>query len=146
MAEVFHRYVRAGDNGKMELDKELVAERKRLLEVRRHETELKLAKARGELISRATVLQQSTHMLALARQYVMSLPQRHARRLAGITDEVEMHRALDLLMREILGTLSDLPRVAAQEAARGAGKVVEETRQPKATTKKKKSPKRTRPA
>jgi hypothetical protein len=95
MAEAIHRYV--GKSGpppkpspqearKHELTAELVSERSREIRTQRMQSELLLAKARGELIPKTVVQQQAGFLLVALRSKIMQLPATYARRILNVSD------------------------------------------------------------
>jgi hypothetical protein len=82
MAVVTHRYhgkvqpeeEKRRIKEKAKLDSEFVIAKKRQVDVRRMQSEMLLAKARGELIERNLVERQAAFLLVALRQKILSMP------------------------------------------------------------------------
>ena len=123
MAEVIHRYVgrgeqfvpaapRENDDARAEKQKADLAytrEKERAARSKRLESELRIAKAKRELIPRELVLKQSAFLVLSLRARLLALPAQHARELLNVADEFEMTLRLDSIVRSTLETLADLP-------------------------------------
>lgn len=107
MAEVIHRYV--GKNAKVpkvspekkkraaevhENNSELAKERGEGLRVKRMQSQLLFAKARGELIPKATAQAQVGFLVAALRSKILAIPQSYSRRLLNISDFGKMSKLL----------------------------------------------------
>jgi hypothetical protein len=71
---------RNGENG------DLAAERTRAVRANRLRSEMLLAKARGELITKKLVERQAAYLLVALRQRIMSMPSTYARRMVNLPD------------------------------------------------------------
>jgi hypothetical protein len=93
MAEVLHKYIgkprskpSPQETRKHELNAELTGERSREIRTRRMQSELLLAKARGELIPKSLVQNQASFLLVALRQRISQLPASYARRILNVSD------------------------------------------------------------
>ena len=68
-----------------------------------------------ELIPRALVLKQAAFLVLALRARLLALPDQHARELLDVSDEREMARRLDAIVRSTLETLADLPLKVTDE-------------------------------
>jgi hypothetical protein len=93
---------RRGERPKTPASEALNRERTELTRIRRQQSEMLLAKARGELITKELVLKQAAYLLVALRQRILSLPQTYSRRLLGITDQREMAARLKEMSLSIL--------------------------------------------
>jgi phage terminase Nu1 subunit (DNA packaging protein) len=123
MAEVIHRYVPAPKikpkispaeererADRRKADAELTAERSKGVRAKRLQSELFLAKARGELIPKTLVQTQASFLVVAIRSRICQLPATYSRRILNISD-VEVARAiLTKAAHELLAELQDLPK------------------------------------
>jgi hypothetical protein len=125
MAEVFHRYIGKGQKpppppkispeeqkeraDRRKADAELTAERSRGLRTKRMQSELILAKARNDLVSKAVVQNQASFLLVALRQKIMQLPATYSRRIVGIADVEQARKILTVAAHQLLADLQDLP-------------------------------------
>ena len=122
MAEVIHRYV--GKNAKVpkvspekkkraaevhENNSELAKERGEGLRVKRMQSQLVLAKARGELIPKATAQAQVGFLVAALRSKILAIPQSYSRRLLNISDFGKMSKLLKEMSLSILTEIENFP-------------------------------------
>jgi hypothetical protein len=117
MAVVTHRYhgkvqpeeEKRRIKEKAKLDSEFVIAKKRQVDVRRIQSEMLLAKARGELIERNLVERQAAFLLVALRQKILSMPLNYSQRLLNIGDAKVMNRMLGEMAISVLNDLMDLP-------------------------------------
>ena len=120
MAEVIHRYIGKGEKpppppkppaAKLgdPLDREYRIHRNEALQLKNHREKMLLAKARHELISKATVRQQAEFLLVSLRQRLMQIPRTHARRILNLSDYGQARKVLDAIMTGLLNELQDFP-------------------------------------
>ncbi len=116
MATVYHRYLRRGEQPEPEpardadvdalkskkaaADLQFVEEKKLQVIARRRETEIRNAQRKRELIPRALVLKQSAFLVIALRQRLLAIPAQHARDLLNVSDEREMTRRLEAMVRQ----------------------------------------------
>ena len=67
------------------------------------------SRSKRELIPRALVLKQSAFLVLSLRARLLAIPAQHARELLGISDEHEMMKRLEAIVRSTLETLADMP-------------------------------------
>jgi hypothetical protein len=126
MAEVIHRYVGRGDKvpkptpdeqkeraDRRKADAELTAERSRSVRAKRLQSELILAKARGELIPKTVVQNQASFLLVALRSRITQLPGTYARRILGLSDVEKARAILREAAHGILNDLQDFPKKMA---------------------------------
>jgi phage terminase Nu1 subunit (DNA packaging protein) len=113
MAEV--RYIpwpkEAGDDSAETRYKQQRAENERLKAVER---EVRLSKARGELIERAVCLRQAAHVMTSIRQRLLLVPTLAARKIPGLSDAHAAKLIIDAEIRAALEELADFPKKVAE--------------------------------
>jgi hypothetical protein len=124
MAEVYHKYVRAGEKvpppskeqkGREESNARFAAARARKEEALATLREAEAKKRDGELIERAEALKQATFLFVTCRQRLLALASSLPRKLVGKAPH-EMKMIIDGQVRECLTELSALPdRVTREE-------------------------------
>ena len=115
MAEV--RYIPAKERkpsaqqaNKAQLDANLVIERAETLRARRQQSEMLLAKARGELITKQLVERQAAYLLVALRQRIMSIPSTYARQIVNLPDRKAAAAVLKEIAISVLNEIRDLPQ------------------------------------
>ena len=73
------------------------------------ERQMKIAQARGQLISKDLAIRQATFLMIALRQRLLLAPQAWSRRLVNISDPHQMAQLLGQMMRECLTEVKDLP-------------------------------------
>jgi hypothetical protein len=73
------------------------------------QSEMLLARARGELIEKRLVERQAAFLLVTMRQKILNISQAYARRLTGLKDVREVKRVLEGAAISILNEIKDLP-------------------------------------
>jgi hypothetical protein len=91
------------------LDQEFTEERTRAVAVKRQQTEMLLAKARGELIVKQLVERQAAYLLVALRQRIMSMPSTYARRMVNLPDTKAAAAVLKEVAISVLNEIKDLP-------------------------------------
>lgn len=94
---------------KGKLDAEFVTEKTEQVRIRRMQTEMAVAKARGELVERSLVEKQAAFLFVALRQKILSTPQTYCRRLLGISDAKVMNAKLKEMSLSMLEELRNLP-------------------------------------
>jgi hypothetical protein len=94
---------RNGENG------DLAAERTRAVRANRLRSEMLLAKARGELITKKLVERQAAYLLVALRQRIMSMPSTYARRMVNLPDTKAAAAVLKEIAISVLNEIKDLP-------------------------------------
>jgi len=84
-------------------------ERTELTKTRRMQSEMLLAKARGELITKELVLKQAAYLLIAMRQRIMSMPSTYARRMVNLPDTKAAAAVLKEIAVSVLNEVRDLP-------------------------------------
>ena len=123
MAQVYHKYVRAGEKipepakeqrDRDESDAKFSAARARkegaLADLREAESK----KRQGELIERRTAIHQATFLLITFRQRLLSFATTLPRKLVNKTEH-EMKMIIDAQVREVLNELSEFPERVTQK-------------------------------
>ena len=117
MAEVYHKYVRAGETvppptkeqiARGESNAKFAAARARKETALAELREAEAKKRNGELIERRKVIHQAAFLFVATRQRLLALPTSLPRKLVGKTEH-EMRMILDGAIRECLTELSTLP-------------------------------------
>lgn len=83
--------------------------------LRVRERELRIARAKKELIPREHCIRQATFLVIALRQRLLAIPAQHARELLNIADEREMARRLDAIVRDALSEIAELPLKVSDE-------------------------------
>jgi hypothetical protein len=122
VATVYHRYLRQGEPEpakdadadalkakKAAADLQFVEEKKLQVVARRRETEIRNATRKRELIPRALVLKQAAFLVLSLRARLLAIPAQHAREVLNVSDEREVARRLDAIVRDALETLAEMP-------------------------------------
>ena len=129
MATVYHRYLRRGEQPepardsdadalkakKAAADLQFVEEKKLQVIARRRETEIRNATRKRELIPRVLVLKQAAFLVISLRQRLLAIAAQHARELLNVSDEGEMARRLDAIVRDALSEIAELPLKVTDE-------------------------------
>ena len=131
MATVYHRYLRRGEPEpapepgredadalkakKLAADLQFVEEKKLQVVARRRETEIRNATRKRELIPRELVLKQSAFLVLSLRARLLAIPAQHARELLDVSDEREIARRLDAIVRDALSEIAELPLRVSDE-------------------------------
>ena len=74
------------------------------------ERELRIARAKQEVIPRSLALRQATFLVISLRQRLLAIAEQHARELVEIADEREMTERLDAIVRDALSEIAELPK------------------------------------
>jgi hypothetical protein len=82
---------------------------------RRRETEIRNAQRKRELIPRTLVVRQASFLVISLRQRLLALSAQHARELLNISDEREIARCLDAIVRNALSEIAELPLKVSDE-------------------------------
>ena len=88
---------------------QFVEEKKLQVIARRRETEIRNATRKRELIPRALVLKQAAFLVLSLRARLFAIPAQHAREVLNVSDEREVARRLDAIVRDALETLAEMP-------------------------------------
>jgi phage terminase Nu1 subunit (DNA packaging protein) len=78
------------------------------------ERDVKLARARGELIERAACLRQAAHVMTSIRQRLLLVPTLAARKIPGLPDAHAAKLIIDEEIRAALEELADFPTKVAE--------------------------------
>ena len=79
------------------------------------ERELRIAKAKQELIPRSHVFRQATFLVISLRQRLLAIAAQRSSELLNISDNREMTRRLDAIVRSSLDDIADLPLKVTDE-------------------------------
>ena len=101
--------LRRGERPKIPASDALNRERTELTKTRRMQSEMLLAKARGELIIKELVLKQAAYLLIAMRQRIMSMPSTYARRIVNLPDTKAAAAVLKEIAVSVLNEVRDLP-------------------------------------
>jgi hypothetical protein len=128
---VYHRYLRRGEQPEPEpardldadalkakkaaADLEFVEEKKLQVIARRRETEIRNALRKRELIPRALVLKQAAFLVISLRQRLLEIAAQHARDMMNVSDERELQRRLDAIVRSSLDEIAQTPLRVSDE-------------------------------
>ena len=123
MAEVYHKYVRAGEEvpapskeqkRREESNARFAAARARKEEALANLREAEAKKRDGELIEKATAIHQASFLFVAVRQKLLALPAPLPRRLEGKNPH-ERKMIIDEAIRGCLTELAELPNVITRE-------------------------------
>jgi hypothetical protein len=89
-------------------DLQFVEEKKLQVIARRRETKIRNAQRKRELIPRALVVKQAAFLVISLRQCLLAIAE-EPRELLNISDEREMARRLDAIVRDALSEIADMP-------------------------------------
>jgi hypothetical protein len=94
-------------NGKSSPQLELIVERTKAARVNRQQSEILAAKARGQLIEKATAREQADFIASTLRQRILGFPRKHAPRLAAElgVQERDVLQALEAVSHELCNEL-----------------------------------------
>jgi hypothetical protein len=131
VATVYHRYLRRGEQpepepardsdayaakaAKLAADLEFTNEKRLQVIARRRETLIRNAQRKRELIPRSHVLKQAAFLVISLRQRLLAIAEQHARELLNISDEREVARRLDAIVRDALSEIADMPLRVSDE-------------------------------
>jgi hypothetical protein len=130
VATVYHRYLRRGEQPEPEprrededvlkakkaaADLQFVEEKKLQVIARRRETEIRNAQRKRELIPRELVVKQSAFLVIATRQRLLAIAAQRARDLLNVSDEREMARRLDAIVRDALSEIAQMPLRVSDE-------------------------------
>jgi hypothetical protein len=101
-----HRASGLGDQSGSEI-KTLASARARAEEARARKLEVELEKSEGRLVERDAVIAAGCELIARVRGALLSVGQRAAPKVSGLSDHLTIADAINSAVREVLGELAD---------------------------------------